>query len=527
MLRPSKIFVSFHQLRHFLQTKISELVTISNHPSSSQQITDLFPTISQQAVYGFSNIHRTLLQQNNFQATVQWSMSANEKTLLKLIQHRFPIVKVFSSPTLHRRIGVTSSIGRQQQQFRTMMMSSSSSAPGSVPTTLFTTWGFSRTTNIGRTPAFARQFSTTKHPYANLFQNTANPMANGQSNPIFTRIFSSAGNKMNQQSDLNEKQQTQSFKTSSLFYSLSNSSIDEESSDSAYIQSYYNRIFASTQVEECMIKQEEDENMKANNNNTSNLLIQQNQPVSCSTEKTHYCHMNNQPLLESILHHDDLSSLHNNDITNNKLYITDTKHSVKPNPHHVEKMNDQLLPLTASIKNKEVQHDKSTSVYILITLDTLQFLNNNHHDWSTQSLTSSFIDGIEAMAYEYQIHINYVLKLLDNLQRHGKFRVVARQGELRIYFPVPSPRSKEKAFQFLYSYNMIDPIYEKRKYFSIIVEDHESPSLQDFKDHFYVEDLSSITVGPDYFKDLQLFLDHTDYLIETSSNFASNHHSVI
>ncbi|KAI9478679.1 MAG: hypothetical protein EXX96DRAFT_571819 [Benjaminiella poitrasii] len=515
MLRPSKIFVSFHQLRHFFQTKISELV-VTKYP---QKVATHFP-ISQQTVHFFSDVQRSLLQ-GNYLHPAKYD-AVNEKVLLKVIRQHFPAFKVFSSPALNQRMWATSSVG--QQQFRTMMSASS----GAVPSTTFAAWGFPRTTGLGagRTPAFARQFSTTKTPCVNLFQNTTNPIANGQPS-IFThlssRIFSPAGTKMNQ-SDLNEKQPNRhtAFHSSSLYANEQDNDVDS-----------CNRIF-TTQISKGMdeLVNHPEENT-AEPNRVSGLLVRR-ESISISSRRREEDDDIDGEQLESIIRHDDLYSLHNNGVKNrsssNKrnAYSRHVRLKQPPDHHHVKQANDQAAAATVR-KSSESSTNVSTSssIYLLITLDNLQFLNSNN-DWTTQSLSTPFIDSIESMAYEYQIHINYVLKLLDTLQRHGKFRIVARQHELRIYFPAP-PKTKEDAIQYLRSLNMVDPIYEKQKYFSIVVEDHHFLlPPEDFHEAMSEKhaglDLASTIVGPDYFKDLQLFLDRTDHLIETSPGFASCHH---
>jgi hypothetical protein len=306
-----------------------------------------------------------------------------------------------------------------------------------------------------------------------------------------------------------------------------------------------------------------------NDNNDQECLMNANQSrhlvhresVSSSTKsskqkrsKKHSTTINHE-ILESIVRHDDLSSLYTTDSTSSKSTSLSKRNSIRPHhskhhrlkhppdqQHHVRRQDDHQL---TTVKNGGVTKKKtlslsasisSTNTYLLITLDTLQFLDNKK-EWSTQNLSTSFIDSIELMVYDYQVHINYVLKLLDSLQKHGKFRVVARKSELRIYFPVP-PKSKQEAVEILRSFNIVDSMLS---YFTIVVEDRQFMlSPNDYNnntasntDYFSFEPLSATAtadtedfnatddIGPDYFKDLQMFLDRTDYLIETSPAFRS------
>ncbi|KAK4514197.1 uncharacterized protein ATC70_001784 [Mucor velutinosus] len=570
MLRPSKIFVPFHQLRHYIEARISELVVIKQPPHMNHQpaikrfITTTTQQQQQQSIAFFSDLQRSLVQKAYLQQSPPFIKrnAANQKLLLKVIQHHFPVVKVFSAPSLHGRMWATAASGNGQQQFRTMMSGTSTSG-GTCTASSFMTWGFPRTTaatvGFGRSPAFARQFSTTKSPSCvTLFQNTTTNTTSGQSNVfahISSRIFSPAGTKMNQP-DLNEKQP----KYASFHPASSVSSYDSDQESSSSLSK--SRLFAvQTKGMGELVDQTENNDQEcfvhAN-------LVRRESVSSCrsrsSKQKLTKKHTSTTTInyddLESIIRHDDLSSLYTTDNSMSSKSSTLSKRSnssssrphylkhqrLKHPPdqqHHVRRQDDH--PLT-TVKNGGVTKKKSpslstsissTNTYLLITLDTLQFLDKRK-EWSTQSLSTPFIDSIELMAYDYQVHINYVLKLLDTLQKHGKFRVVARKSELRIYFPVP-PKSKQEAIEFLRSFNIVDSMLN---YFTIVVEDRQfmlSPS--DYNDDYFsfvpssaattVNDTihtntTDATIGPDYFKDLQMFLDRTDYLIETSPAFRSS-----
>lgn len=512
ILRPSKIFVSFHQLRHYFQQKISELV-VSSHPQPSHTVTQLanFST-TQQSILFFSDINRTLIQKAYFLQQPVKRNPINEKLLLQVIQRHFPIVKVFSQPTLHGRVWASST--HPTQQLRTMMSSSGGNGGG----TAFMTWGFPRTAmvGVGRTNngfAATRQFSTNKAPTCvNLFQNSA-PQQPNVFTHVSSRIFTPAGTKMNQQPTASDERPNYV-----PFYSLEKDlSSDEESvcsnSSSSGDFHNYNRIF-----------------QQKSNKGMGDLVDNNYEP----SEKHHYVRResattgnsgrnNKRPSsmkrLDSIIHHDDISSLHTtggNVSNKRKLQHTSSRHGGRtkhPPPlmsppdhlHHVKRKEDTTK---RKITHSGVPATAATSVYLLVTLDTTPFLST----WSTQSLDSSFIDSVETIANNYQLHIDHVLNLLDRLRYSGKkFRVVVRSSELRIYFPsANSIQSKFEAIEFLKRIN----VDQDENYYTIIVEDQS--------DYFSLDHHATATtapvVGPDYFKDLQMFLDRTDYLIETSSS---------
>ncbi|KAI8639851.1 hypothetical protein BD408DRAFT_420633 [Parasitella parasitica] len=561
MLRPSKIFVPFHQLRHYIEARISELMVVQqplvrNHQPImlKKYITMTTHQQQQQFTAFFSNIQRSLAQKAYFQQglpPVRRNI-VNQKLLLKVIQQHFPVVKVFSAPSLHGRMWIAS--GNGQQQFRTMMSGASASS-GSSTISSFVTWGFPRTTTatvgFGRNPAFARQFSTGKSPSCvTLFQNTTTNTTSGQSNVfahISSRIFSPAGTKVNQP-DLNEKQ--------SRYASFHSVCASYDSSQDSSFSSHDGRFSAfqtkgTKGMGELVNRNDQDECLCSADK--SRHLVRRESVSSCNKLSKQKRSKKNSAAahntLESIIRHDDLSSLHTPSSSASKCLTKRTssrphsKHRRLKHPpdqhQHVRRQDDHSL---TTVKHGGVTKKKpspslstpvlSTNTYLFITLGTLQFLDKRK-EWSTQSLSTSFIDSIELMAYDYQTHINYVLKILDTLQKHGKFRVVARKSELRIYFPVP-PKSRQEAIEFLRSLNIVDSMFS---YFTIVVEECQFLlSPDDHNDDYFSfvpstaatandatvdNNLTDTAIGPDYFKDLQMFLDRTDYLIETSPAFRS------
>lgn len=466
ILRPSKIFVSLHQLRHYFATKISELV-VTSHQQPSTTVTRLTNySTTQQSILFFSDIQRSLIQKAYYFQQPAKRNPLNEKLLLKVIQQHFPIVKVFSNPTLHGRNMMRSF---PNQQLRTMMSSSGGGGGGAT----FMTWGLPRSAmvGVGRSNGFAatRQFSTTKSPTCvTFFQNTAPQQPNVFAH-ISSRIFSPAGTKMTQPPTVEEKPKFVPF------YSLEKdlSTSDEDSICSGDYG--YNRIFqhkTSKGMGE-LVNTQQFETEKQ-------LYVGRETANNCRNKRTI-------KKLDSIIRHDDIS-LHGG-----KKVIVSNK----------RKLHSSAATRHGRIKHPPDLQEAKANAFILIDLDSTPFLSS----WSTQSLDSNFIDSVEIIAHSYQLHIHHVLNLLDRLRYSGeKFRVVSRNSELRIYFPCCTMiRSKSEAVEFLKRLN----VDQDEEHYSIVVEKcDETDSFPE--------------IDADYFKDLQMFLDRADYLIEKSSSTFSS-----
>jgi hypothetical protein len=345
-------------------------------------------------------------------------------------------------------------------------MMSSTPTSSNAPATTLLTWGFPRSTTGGftRSPAFSRQFSTTKSPCVTLFQNNA---SNGQNNVfshVSSRIFSPAGTKMSQP-ELGDKQ---SSKQATASYA---GSPDKDDNNNG---TCYNRIFATYKnydkgIGELIYDVDESGN-------------QCNSKLFTRSQQQKRKHTMNRRKLEAIIHHDDLYHENNNKRRTHSCINTRLKQP--PDQSHVTKKHDSPM--------------NTSSVYILIMLDPIRFYKGECLD----------IHSIEKMAIEYQIHINGILKLLGKLKRHGQFRqAMVSQGQVRLYFPF-AVESEQQAIDFLHTAGIV---YEKYL-FTVVTEDRRSPDYFSF-------DSNDMTVGPDYFRDLQLFLDQTDYLIERSPAF--------
>lgn len=494
ILRPSKIFVSLHQLRYYFQSKISELV-VTSHPQPSSTVTQFasFST-TQQKIFFFSEIQRSLLQKALYNQRTTQKQPFNEKLLLKVIQQHFPLVKVFSQPTLHGR-NMMLAKAHSTQQLRTMMSSSGGTGGGNT----LLTWGLPRTAmvGVGRNNGFGatRQFSTTKSPTCVNFFQSSTPQQSNVFAHISSRIFSPAGAKINQPSS-NEQEKPKSVP----FYSREHDvSSGEESICSG---DYRNSRMPSRSIQK----------------ETGELFIkQQPEPLQCAhirAESDDVCHCRSRRAnkkMDHIIRHDEISTLHS------EVVAISQKNKRKLRSAHITSRHSRVKhpPQRDHIKKKpsakdEVNSTSSNNAYILINLDSAPFLST----WSTQRLNTDFIDTIETLAQTYQAHIQRILNLLERLRFSGKkFRIVSRRSELRIYFPASLHiHSEEEANVFLKGLQ----VDREEEYFEIVVQRDEEYFSNDHNTH-------QDAIGPDYFKDLQMFLDRTDYLIQTSdSTFSTN-----
>lgn len=390
MLRPSKIFVSVHQLRHYFNTRISELV--SHQPTQLAIQLKHGATTTQQMMAFFSGLQKTVIPSKAPIQTIP-----NEKYLIQKIHQHFPVTKSFSSPTLHQRVWVTANLRPRM--------------------------GFCRpTTALGLNSA-VRQYTTT--PFVPVFQHNAAAPTNSVFSHISSRIFTPVATKLNNQPE------------------------------------------NSCQKTPLVTRKEVPKETKP-----LGAKVFKPEPVLTSMS------VNEDSKLDSIVRSDDLHEEHAPSQLNSKKTVSPT----------------------------------ARSVYLLIPMDATQFWKTRaaKNRWSTERLCSSFVDSIEQMAYEYQVHIDSVLKLLDRLERYGKFRTVTGEHELRIYFP-PSVQSKEEAMLVLETFYITTG---KTPCFSIEVEDCQ------FDEEEEEEESVDSSIGSDYFRDLHLFLDHTDYLIEANPLFS-------
>ncbi|KAI8991476.1 hypothetical protein BDF20DRAFT_909251 [Mycotypha africana] len=508
----------------------------------------------------------------------------NCKNLLTAIQQHFHMFKTFAAPKLYQP-AMSAYVKQQQRKIMTF----------TAPSPFLSGYGiFARnntTTKLGMMshygPVYARNFSTTtvrSSFMANLFQNNA---AASQQSSIFghvtSRIFSPVVNpkKYMTQKDGDTINEDARVRPRSGHLGKESPLIDARAN--------------KNQLLNCKIAtlpyQLNDNNVPISDNV---IRIETDGNHSIAVEHAPTCHS------ESIFIHKQTFSEFGR---SNEVLILDD--GINPSMKRAtQELNErpQLRAKKGAIRNVQRMslatstHDEqeefkenldsltpknsscvtsSHFFYISINLDPLQFyhgdnsslavdidassLDTKYQQWHTQRLIPSFIDSIESMAYRYQVHVSYVLQLLDKLSQlasfssfdntngrvregeyYHQFRIIRQNGgkELRIYFPTEPLKDQQQSFSskkdvidYLCSVNAINMVtYEKLKYFTVVAEEcqfmkrfEEQP--RDLNHCFSTKApaLESDTlVGPEYFKQLQMFLDHTDYLIEASPAFKSS-----
>ncbi|KAI9497373.1 hypothetical protein BDB00DRAFT_868415 [Zychaea mexicana] len=555
LLRPAKIFSPLHQLRHFLEAKVTELV-------QQQQ-----PTVSS-AVHNAKArfYHASTTQQAISTATAQFHPKApalyhvaeqQQQRLLKVLQQQFPIVKVFSAPTIAKPYAFQLSFANPQQ-FRTIVSSTTTTTSSSSSVSFLTgqTDGFFAAANgfynsggglfprtvvgYARTPFAARQFSTAKSPCVTLFQQTANSScANttgaGGFSHISSRFFSPAGSKMSSPfSNGNEAHARPS--------PLSTANNDDENKDPASCKP--NNLFSRQQ--QCkgmsdLIQEEEEEGQAYPNKRHQPGLVRRGSVAAAAgndgrrrtasrnaRNNSNKNKMTGGPQYDYIIRHDDLSFRY----TPQHCKGGTTASTTSGRHHHHWHSSRVKAP-----PDKTVQ---PTVVCLSFQLDGAPLWHSSELRTcsSSQLLDISLIQSVHSIAETYQMYLAQVVMLLNQIQRYGKnFRAVLLNGnELCVFFPSsehwPEQDRTALARQWLAQVG-IDPnsAHVVLKEMPLPEEDRqqslhglttvgnntskEAPLMDNVQD--------AEILGPEYFKGIQAFLDHVDDLIETGPAFVRHH----
>ncbi|KAI9014598.1 hypothetical protein CLU79DRAFT_766736 [Phycomyces nitens] len=422
MLRPAKIFASFHQLRHYIHNRVSELV----HP-----IAKVASPAIQWKPPPSPNIHLT---------------SQEHQKLLSTLQQQFPIVKIFSTP-FHRPCPVSFArpISRPplHHQLRTIVYSSSSSS-GHSGTPVTFSCGFPRTATVGyaRVPFAARQFSTGK-PSSMAFQGPT--QANTVFSHVSSRIFSPIGAKLGpaRESSPSRKPAKEHQKEPLEAY---NRLTRHE------IKGISDLVFSPTQKSPGLVRREAVSRIR-------------------HTPNTPYDYI-----------HQDLT-VQSTGLAKRLLHPRQCQRSKEPpDPRHVFRGTDP----------------PDHSVYLSISLDSL-FV-----DWEVEPLSVS-IKAIASLCSHYQ----HLLSLLHHLHRHAEFKSQLQGSELKLYFPPEL-------------FGPFAPVNSVRHWLRSIDVDPDNACFvikqPEPKEVLYRHE----TMGPEYFRGIQQFLDHVDDLIETGPAFGSS-----
>ncbi|KAI8146136.1 hypothetical protein BJV82DRAFT_600642 [Fennellomyces sp. T-0311] len=479
LLRPAKIFSPLHQLRHYLEAKVAELVQQQPSVTSAlQNAKSQFYTVSHQHAIVKPHFHPKA-------PTLYHVAEREQQRLLKALQQQFPIVKVFSAPTIAKPYAYQFSFVNPQQ-CRTIVSSSSSSSSNmmaghadgfyAAANGFYNSGGFFPRTVVGyaRTPFAARQFSTAKSPCVTLFQQTTSTTNTGFSH-ISSRFFSPAGSKMSSPFPTGNESQARPSPMSSA------TNNDEKDQGNAGAKPMFSRQQENKGMSE-LIQEEQVYPSKRHQ-----LGLVRRGSVSRRVSRKTKANTTPAPRFEYI-RHDDLSC----------KYTPHRKGATVR--HHWHSSRVKAPP------------DKKC-VYLSFQLDGSALWNELPS--KSQVLDRSLISTLNSVAELYQIYLTQVVMILTELQRHGKkFRAKLYGNELRIIFPSsehwPEEDRQALAREWLVQVG-IDP---DSPY--IVLKEMPLPEEQMRHLDAPVEDEA---LGPDYFKGIQAFLDHVDDLIETGPAF--------
>lgn len=184
-----------------------------------------------------------------------------------------------------------------------------------------------------------------------------------------------------------------------------------------------------------------------------------------------------------IIRHDELSSVRQG-LINTKC----TKQDHSEDERSMKEEKGQMAEDEMGSKSKsDTNEPKEGWAYYLHVP-----LNHSHLLPSTdRSQDPFFIHTLQQLSQAYQGHTELLLGLFVHLLEK-QFRVVVGEGELRIYFPFPIPKSKQEAVERLEKMGI-----DQADYYSIRHEPR---------------------VGPDYFEDIQFFIHQIDTLIDQGLN---------
>ncbi|KAH8548746.1 hypothetical protein BGW37DRAFT_504827 [Umbelopsis sp. PMI_123] len=556
-MRPFTILASFNQLRHFLRTKVTELV----------QPPPKISTIPPSPFVVVNNVRASIahLQQQQKQQQILFHLTAEQERvqLLNFLQKQFPVVKVMAArSTVRPTTMFPAPRGGQQFQFRTIV-SSGTSAISQTGNNAGV--GFSRSAVVGysRTP-FARNFSTGKPQ--SIFQAT-NAASGGSQTSVLSQVPSrtfTATSKLNQNN-------TSSPSSPAIGSNLS----DKEENVNDANPNCYNGMFGKSRG----IFEAVDPSDDAEYGEYPAGLVRR---TSVASRRSGLTTPSSQEQTKTnvqfeFMRSDDLSEIH----------LGGSKRQGRAPKKPPEKQTIQL------------GEDDAPRICMSFILDGAALWDSDMISTSSSSgsnsgyLDAPFIRSVESAAELYQTHMTNVITILRRLSRHGHFKVLVVGSEVRVLFPdsifksfkpseVDEPlRRKQYARRWLRTIgidpdsphfvveNYYDnsphhstpslPIYSEPDVDDSLPDDlvvlstdfsNMMPKLQGrrrsaptkktssaFDSNIYSNPTQASTshrissmrasslperssgLGPEYFKGIQEFLDHVDDLIETSDAF--------
>lgn len=181
----------------------------------------------------------------------------------------------------------------------------------------------------------------------------------------------------------------------------------------------------------------------------------------------------------------------------------------------------------ALLVRRPVSFKRAVRVTLTMVLDgraILQCLSTNGSGDSSNGTTmddddDDLVQAIQRMARQYQEHMQRITVVLTHLRRHDKALRVKTIHKTTLHLTLPDslffPHSPSKARACVWLQDLgIQPdtpgfeLHEET-YTSTCSKQANSPAA------------SSAIIGPGYFKDIQLFLDQVDHLIEHNMAFSN------
>ncbi|KAI7873034.1 hypothetical protein BDF14DRAFT_1751240 [Spinellus fusiger] len=432
MLRPAKLFASFHQFRHYLHCRVTELV---------RPATNIQQSISHASGHEPKYLLQTLQQQQQHQQHQQSIASLKHSTPL----HR-PVSLYFSKPP------------PQWQQFRSIVSCSThSGTPGPF------SCGLPRTATVsyGRVPFASRQFSTGRPCWG---------MHPPQTNSVFSYVPSRIFSPVTRISPPREQTEVCSRKREKKESPDSYRVFSHETKGISELVHYSSSSKPGLVHRDVVARRGSDP--KRTFQTTIRVLessVKAKIPMLCSLDT----------MLGSSLGDASEGSLERS--IRNAL---ESPLGSKGPPDATNRLRGMCAP--------------DSSIYLSISLDSSSFWQ----EALTEPLLS--LERVASLGRDYQVHLDDVFDLLQHLQQHGDFKSTIVGSQLKLFFPTsllgPFP-TKERVHHWLRSIH-IEP------------ESHGIEIIEQAKSEQVLE-----TMGPEYFRGIQQFLDHVDDLIETSAAF--------
>ncbi|KAI8889118.1 hypothetical protein K501DRAFT_329463 [Backusella circina FSU 941] len=226
-----------------------------------------------------------------------------------------------------------------------------------------------------------------------------------------------------------------------------------------------------------------------------------------------------------------LHNTNNNSIDKNedrlcqRIFKRDQSHGMMELVQEHNKNKNHRHPRPVSLAHQHQENDKCCNIALSIDisgqkpssfLPTTTTTNNNVN-------LSALIDSISQMADLYAVQFENILYLLEQLQRYGgnqKFKALLKKEDqtIWIYFPrTLFPENETPTIK--HAYHWLSQVL------AIDVDDHNNWEIIDTSSGFIdqKEELENGGFdGANYFRDIHMFLDHVDQMMESNNLFGAS-----